>query len=136
MVKLSPKYSVSPGRRALRLYLIPLQHTISLWMFIEASLIFVINETDAAFMSGQPSDAYTQTCDDWNNVTDYFLDLGEENVVVTLEHKGAVFSSEKGKGFAVPAVEVLLDKYLIQLVQGMLPSMLSLFFPLSPFFVV
>ena len=72
----------------------------------------VVNETEAAIMSGQPSDAYTEGCDDWNIVTDYFLDLGVENVVVTLEDKGAFFSLEKGKGFPIPAVEVPQEKIL------------------------
>jgi len=51
-----------------------------------------VNETEAATMSGQSSDAYTEGCDDWNIVTDHFLDLGVKNVVVTLEEKGAFFS--------------------------------------------
>ena len=88
----------------------------------------VVNETEAAIMSGKPSDTYARGCHDWNTITDYFLDLGVKNVVVTLEDEGAFFLKIKAKSFSFQQWRYLKNTYLIQPVQGMLPSMLSLSF--------
>ena len=66
----------------------------------------VLNETEAAIMMGYPSDELGHEFEDWNSITDHFISLGVTNVVITLGDKGAFFSAERGRGFAVPAVVV------------------------------
>ena len=62
----------------------------------------VMNETEAATLSGLPVDELT-SIEEWARVTDEFLRRGVENVVVTLGAKGAYYSNEIGKGGSVDA---------------------------------
>ncbi|MCJ1381397.1 hypothetical protein MMC17_004507 [Xylographa soralifera] len=62
----------------------------------------IINETEAAMLSGRGMEEMT-TVSDWANVTDEFLKMGVKNVVVTLGAKGAYYSNSIGNGGSVDA---------------------------------
>ena len=64
----------------------------------------VLNETEAATLSGKPN-VETENMAGWEAVTDYFLEQGIKNVVITLGAKGAYFSQTLGTGSHVAAEE-------------------------------
>ncbi|KAL8636630.1 MAG: hypothetical protein Q9226_009232, partial [Calogaya cf. arnoldii] len=69
----------------------------------------IMNETEAAELSGQSSEEY-KGIEAWERVADHFLRLGVENVVLTLGKEGAYYATAegtKGKINAVPNVKVV-----------------------------
>ncbi|MCJ1285520.1 hypothetical protein MMC26_004860 [Xylographa opegraphella] len=69
----------------------------------------VLNESEAAILTGRHIEELGVGFDDWNIITDEFLDLGVRYVIVTLGDKGAFFSEQKGKGEYAAAEKVDLD---------------------------
>lgn len=67
----------------------------------------IVNESEAAILSGREIDEIEKAGEgfDWGEVTDQFLEMGVQFVVVTLGAKGAWFASGKGKGRLVRAEE-------------------------------
>ncbi|KAL9617190.1 MAG: hypothetical protein Q9160_007995 [Pyrenula sp. 1 TL-2023] len=70
----------------------------------------VLNETEAAIMSGREELALD--FDDWDSITDVFIERGTEHVVITLGSRGAFYSEKKGHGSLVEAVKVPQRKIL------------------------
>lgn len=66
----------------------------------------VVNETEAAILSGRSVDEVNAAGFDWNIVTDDFINRGVKNVVVTLGGKGAFSSARLGDGTHLPANKV------------------------------
>ena len=66
----------------------------------------VVNETEAAILSGRSVDEVNASGFDWNTVTDDFINRGVKNVVVTLGGKGAFSSAKLGDGTQLPANKV------------------------------
>ncbi|RDL36384.1 Ribokinase [Venustampulla echinocandica] len=67
----------------------------------------VVNESEAAILTGRKVGEVEEVGFDWNLVTDEFLRRGVKNIIVTLGSKGAFYSHEgKGKGAFVPAEKV------------------------------
>ena len=58
----------------------------------------VMNEMEAVLISECEPD-YIQNLSEWTKVTEYFLNLGVKNVVVTLGEKGAFYSNVSGSGY-------------------------------------
>lgn len=69
----------------------------------------ILNESEAAILTGREIEELESGFDDWITITDEFIDLGVQNVVVTLGGKGAFFSEQKGKGEYVAAEKVDKD---------------------------
>ncbi|MCJ1473761.1 hypothetical protein MMC13_002412 [Lambiella insularis] len=69
----------------------------------------ILNESEAAILTGRQIEELEAGFDDWNIITDDFLDLGVQYVVVTLGDKGAFFSEQKGKGEYAAAEKVDID---------------------------
>lgn len=65
----------------------------------------ILNESEAAILSGRPVEDVEAAGFDWRTVTDDFLSRGVRNVVVTLGSKGAFWASQGKSGF-VPAEKV------------------------------
>jgi ribokinase len=63
----------------------------------------IVNESEAAILSGQDSASYNELDMDWGTITDEFLRKGVKNVVVTLGSKGAYASKMIGGGVMVEA---------------------------------
>jgi ribokinase len=72
----------------------------------------ILNETEAAIMSGREVEKVESGFDDWITITDEFLDLGVKNVVITLGAKGAFFSEQKGRGEFADAEKIRQDDIL------------------------
>ena len=70
----------------------------------------ILNESEAAILTGRQTEDLKSGFDDWTTITDEILDLGVQHVVVTLGGKGAFFSEQKGKGEHVTAEKVNEDK--------------------------
>lgn len=66
----------------------------------------VVNETEAAILSGRNVETVNADGFDWGVVTDEFLNKGVKNVVVTLGGKGSYSSGAIGKGSLLPANKV------------------------------
>ncbi|OBT40585.1 hypothetical protein VE00_08040 [Pseudogymnoascus sp. WSF 3629] len=66
----------------------------------------VVNETEAAIISGRSVESVNAEDFDWGVVTDDFLNKGVKNVVVTLGGKGSYSSSAIGKGGLLRANKV------------------------------
>ncbi|KFX98922.1 hypothetical protein O988_04140 [Pseudogymnoascus sp. VKM F-3808] len=66
----------------------------------------VVNETEAAILSGRNVETVNADGFDWGVVTDEFLNKGVKNVVVTLGGKGSYSSAAIGKGSLLPANKV------------------------------
>jgi ribokinase len=66
----------------------------------------IVNETEAAILSGQDVDEVNAKDFDWGIVTDEFLKKGVKNVVVTLGGKGSYSSGKIGGGSLLPANKV------------------------------
>lgn len=66
----------------------------------------IVNETEAAILSGRSVDAVNAEDFDWGVVTDEFLNKGAKNIVVTLGGKGSYYSSATGKGSLLRANKV------------------------------
>lgn len=62
----------------------------------------IVNESEAALLSGRRTVDVERDDMDWGTVTDEFLERGVKNVVVTLGAKGAYFSNTVGRGSMVP----------------------------------
>ncbi len=67
----------------------------------------ILNESEAAILSGQDSASYDELDFDWGSITDAFLRKGVKNVVVTLGSKGAYASQKIGGGVMVEASRVV-----------------------------
>jgi ribokinase len=67
----------------------------------------IVNESEAAILSGQDSASFNELDMDWGLVTDEFLRKGVKNVVVTLGSKGAYASKKIGGGVMVEATKVV-----------------------------
>lgn len=63
----------------------------------------ILNESEAALLSGREVSEFENPDMDWGIVTNEFLQRGVKNVVVTLGGKGAYISSRLGEGSMVPA---------------------------------
>ena len=72
----------------------------------------IVNESEAAILTGREIEELESGFHNWNTITDEFLDLGVQYVVVTLGGNGAFFSKQKGKGELVAAEKVDKDKIL------------------------
>jgi ribokinase len=74
----------------------------------EAITHLIVNESEAAILTGRKTADVEAEGFDWNVVTGEFLAKGVKNVVVTLGAKGAFFASMHGneKGTYVPAEKV------------------------------
>lgn len=66
----------------------------------------VVNETEAAILSGRSVETVNAEDFDWGVVTDEFLSKGVKNVVVTLGGKGSYSSGAIGKGSLLRANKV------------------------------
>lgn len=69
----------------------------------------ILNESEAAILTGREIEDLGPGFDDWITITDDFLDLGVQHVVVTLGGNGAFFSEQRGKGKYVAAEKVDKD---------------------------
>jgi ribokinase len=67
----------------------------------------ILNESEAAILSGRDSASFESTDMDWGLITDEFLRKGVKNVVVTLGAKGAYASRGIGGGVVVEANKVV-----------------------------
>jgi ribokinase len=65
----------------------------------------IVNETEAAILSGRSIDDVEVADFDWSVVTSEFLAKAVRNIIVTLGSKGAYFASKESNGF-VPAAKV------------------------------
>ncbi len=72
----------------------------------------ILNESEAAILTGREIEDLESGFDDWITITDEFLDLGVKHVVVTLGGNGAFFSEQKGKGEYAAAEKVNKDNIL------------------------
>jgi ribokinase len=72
----------------------------------------ILNESEAAILTGREIEELESGFNDWITITDEFLELGVQYVVVTLGGNGAFFSKQKGKGEHVAAEEVDKDDIL------------------------
>lgn len=70
----------------------------------------ILNETEAAILTGRRIEELTPDFKDWTTITDEFIELGVKHVVLTLGAQGAFYSEEKGKGELIPAVKIDQDK--------------------------
>ena len=68
----------------------------------------IVNESEAAILTGRKAEDVEVEGFDWNVVTNDFVENGVKNVVVTLGSKGAFFASQDlgGKGIFVKAEKV------------------------------
>ncbi|KAH8805854.1 ribokinase-like protein [Xylogone sp. PMI_703] len=66
----------------------------------------IVNETEAAILTGRALQEVEAEGFDWVSVTDEFLKYGVKNVVVTLGGKGSYFSNAIGRGTKVEAAKV------------------------------
>ncbi|KAL9115636.1 MAG: hypothetical protein Q9227_000004 [Pyrenula ochraceoflavens] len=66
----------------------------------------ILNETEAAVLTGNQILELGPGFDDWNSITDEFLEWGVKHVIVTLGARGAFYSEEKGHGELVNAEKV------------------------------
>lgn len=66
----------------------------------------IVNETEAAILSGRSVEGMDAEDFDWGVLTDEFLKKGVKNVVVTLGGKGAYSSGRVGGGSLLPANKV------------------------------
>lgn len=67
----------------------------------------IVNESEAAILTGRKVEDVEAAGFDWNVVTQDFLNKGVENIVITLGSKGAFFASQgQKKGTFVPAEKV------------------------------
>lgn len=70
----------------------------------------IVNETEAAILTGRSVEDVEGQGFDWSVVTEEFLQKGVKNVVVTLGAKGAFFASREGKGLVqAPKVKKVVD---------------------------
>ena len=67
----------------------------------------IVNESEAAILSGPDSASFNEKDMDWGLITDGFLRKGVKNVVVTLGSKGAYASKKIGRGIMVEASKVV-----------------------------
>jgi ribokinase len=65
----------------------------------EAVTHLILNETEAAILTGRKLEDVETDRFDWSLVTGEFLRKGVKNVVVTLGAKGAFYASNAGHGF-------------------------------------
>lgn len=63
----------------------------------------ILNESEAAILSGYDSASFDKADMDWGSITDRFLQKGVKNVVVTLGEKGAYASRKLGGGLMIEA---------------------------------
>ena len=94
----------------------------------------ILNESEAAILTGHKPEEYGPEFTDWPTVADEFLDLGVQHVVVTLGAKGAYCSEQKGKGDYVAAEKIDPDNILDTSGAGYVihrPTS-SMSFPLTP----
>lgn len=63
----------------------------------------ILNESEAAILSGCSSASFNEVDMDWGLITDEFIRKGVKNVVVTLGEKGAYASNKIGGGVMVEA---------------------------------
>jgi ribokinase len=66
----------------------------------------IVNETEAAILSGRTEDEVNAEGFDFGVVADEFLGKGVSNVVITLGGKGSYSSSQVGQGQLIPANKV------------------------------
>ncbi|RFU35266.1 hypothetical protein B7463_g1058, partial [Scytalidium lignicola] len=66
----------------------------------------IVNETEAAILTGRALKEVEAEGFDWGSVTDEFLRYGVKNVVVTLGGKGSYFSNATGLGMKAEAAKV------------------------------
>lgn len=66
----------------------------------------VVNESEAALLTGRSVEDVEQPGFSWSIVLDEFIAKGVKTVVITLGANGAVFATEEGKSGSVPAEEV------------------------------
>jgi ribokinase len=70
----------------------------------------IVNESEAAILSGRPVEEVEAEGSEWESVTRDFLGKGVQNVVVTLGSKGAFYASKNGTGIArVEKVKKVVD---------------------------
>jgi ribokinase len=67
----------------------------------------IVNESEAAILSGQDSASFNRPDMDWGLISDKFLRSGVTNFVVTLGSKGAYASKKIGGGVMVEASNVV-----------------------------
>ncbi|KFY35446.1 hypothetical protein V494_05902 [Pseudogymnoascus sp. VKM F-4513 (FW-928)] len=80
---------------------VPLPETV-----FEGLQHLIVNETEAAILSGRAVETVNAEDFDWGVVTDEFLNKGVKNVVVTLGGKGSYSSGAIGKGSLLRANKV------------------------------
>ena len=91
----------------------------------------IVNESEAAILSGRELASMQKGDIDWSILTDEFIRKGVKNVVVTLGRKGAFCSDKLGYGMIVEAVkgvkvvdttgagDTFIGAYAVEVVRGM-----------------